>query len=40
MIRFSKFIAEGADATLADKAKKSGFSLGILKQVYKRGMAA
>ena len=25
MIRFSKFIAEGADATLADKAKKSGF---------------
>ena len=40
MIRFSNFISEGADATLADKAKKSGFSLGILKQVYKRGMAA
>jgi hypothetical protein len=40
MIRFSQFMAEGADATLADKAKKSGFSLPILKQVYKRGMAA
>ena len=40
MIRFSQFIKENANATLADKAKKSGFSLGILKQVYKRGMAA
>jgi hypothetical protein len=40
MIRFSQFMTEGADATLADKAKKSGFSLPILKQVYKRGMAA
>lgn len=40
MIRFNEFIKENANATLADKAKKSGFSLGILKQVYKRGMAA
>ena len=40
MIRFGQFINEGADATLSDKAKKSGFKLGILKQVYKRGMAA
>ena len=40
MIRFSQFIKENANATLAKKAEKSGFSLGILKQVYKRGMAA
>ena len=40
MLRFNQFIKENANATLADKAQKSGFSLGILKQVYKRGMAA
>ena len=40
MIKFKQFINEDANATLADKASKSGFSLGILKQVYKRGMAA
>ena len=40
MIRFNEFIKENANATLAKKAEKSGFSLGILKQVYKSGMAA
>lgn len=40
MIGFKSFISESADATLAAKAKKSGFSLSILKQVYKRGVAA
>ncbi len=39
MIRFQHF-TESSDAALAAKAKKSGFSLGILKQVYKRGVAA
>ena len=40
MIRFNEFIKENENPTLAKKAEKSGFSLGILKQVYKRGMAA
>ena len=42
MIRFTDFLIEksGADEALKSKAKKSGFSLSILKQVYKRGMAA
>jgi hypothetical protein len=33
-------IMESADAALKKKADKSGFPLGILKQVYKRGFAA
>jgi len=33
-------LAEDANATLKDKADKGGYSLAILKQVYKRGMAA
>ncbi len=37
MIKFSTYINEGA---LADKAKKSGISVGTLRKVYNRGMAA
>lgn len=33
-------ILEESDTALANKAKESGFSLAILKQVYKRGVAA
>jgi hypothetical protein len=40
MITFRSYLAEEADTALANKAKQSGFSLGILKQVYKRGVAA
>ena len=40
MIGFKNFITENADAALAAKAKKGGYSLSILKQVYKRGVAA
>jgi len=40
MIKFRDFLNENADAALKAKADKSGFSLGILKQVYKRGVAA
>ena len=40
MIGFKNFIIENADAALAAKAKKGGYSLSILKQVYKRGVAA
>ena len=40
MIKFKEFINEEADTALANKAKESGFSLAILKQVYKRGVAA
>ena len=40
MLGFKKFINESADSALATKAKESGFNLGILKQVYKRGVAA
>ena len=40
MIGFKNFIVENADAALAAKAKKGGYSLSILKQVYKRGVAA
>jgi hypothetical protein len=39
MKSFQLFL-ESADSGLAAKAKKSGFSLGILKKVYSRGMAA
>lgn len=37
---FGDDINENADAALQNKAEKSGFSLAILKQVYKRGVAA
>ena len=40
MIGFKNFIVENSDAALAAKAKKGGYSLSILKQVYKRGVAA
>lgn len=40
MISFRSFIKEDANTALQKKAEKSGFSLGILKQVYKRGVAA
>lgn len=40
MISFKNFLGENADAALAAKAKKGGYSLSILKQVYKRGVAA
>ncbi len=40
MITFRSYLAEEAYTALANKAKQSGFSLGILKQVYKRGVAA
>ena len=40
MQKFREFIKEEADKGLAAKAKKSGFSLAILKKVYRRGMAA
>jgi len=33
-------ISESAEAALKSKAEKSGMPLGILKQVYKRGLAA
>jgi len=40
MDNFKSYLAESADAALKKKADKSGFSLSILKQVYKRGVAA
>lgn len=39
MKSFQLFL-ESSDSALADKAEKSGFSLGILKKVYSRGVAA
>ena len=42
MIRFTDFLIKesSSDEALKNKAEKSGFSLSILKQVYKRGVAA
>lgn len=40
MITFKSYLKEDAGTALANKAKESGFSLSILKQVYKRGVAA
>jgi hypothetical protein len=40
MITFKSYLKEEADTGLVNKAKQSGFSLSILKQVYKRGVAA
>jgi len=36
----SSDMSEGSDAALKEKAKESGISYGILKQVFERGMAA
>ena len=33
-------ISESAETALKNKAEKTGMPLGILKQVYKRGLAA
>lgn len=42
MLRFNEYqqIQEAADAGLAAKAKKSGVSIGTLRKVYRRGVAA
>ena len=40
MITFKTYIAEKATAALKKKAEKSGMPLGILRQVYNRGVAA
>lgn len=44
MLRFNEFvkieICESASAGLAAKAKKSGISIGTLRKVYRRGVAA
>ena len=42
MIKFKEFqeIEEAADAGLAAKAEKSGISIGTLRKVYRRGVAA
>lgn len=42
MLRFNEFnvIDESADSGLAAKAKKSGISIGTLRKVYRRGVAA
>ena len=41
MINFKQYIAEDkAGSSLADKSKKSGISVGTLRKVYNRGMAA
>ena len=37
---YSEELTESADAGLKAKAEKSGMPLGVLKQVYKRGVAA
>ena len=40
-IKYKKMFGEGdADKSLNDKSKKSGISVGILKQVFKRGVKA
>jgi|TARA_B110000908_G_C9862569_1_gene274764 hypothetical protein len=40
MIRFSNYISRINEGALADKSKKSGISVGTLRKVYNRGMAA
>ena len=40
MIRFAQYISENATAALKKKAAKSGMSVGTLRKVYNRGMAA
>jgi len=40
MYNFKTYLKENAEAALKTKADKSGFSLSILRKVYKRGVAA
>ena len=41
MINFKQYIKEDkAGSSLADKSKKSGISVGTLRKVYNRGVAA
>ena len=40
MINFKAYIAEDATASLKKKAEKTGMPLGVLRQVYNRGVAA
>ncbi len=41
MIKFQQYIEEDkAGKSLADKSKKSGISVGTLRKVYNRGVAA
>lgn len=40
MLKFNQYIIEDAGKSLADKAKKSGYSVAKLKKIYNRGVAA
>jgi len=40
MLKFKAYIQEDAAAGLKKKAEKSGMSVGILRKVYNRGVAA
>jgi hypothetical protein len=40
MIPFKSYISEDATSALKKKAEKSGMPLGVLRQVYNRGVAA
>ena len=40
MESFKSYLQESAEAALKNKAAKSGYSLSILRKVYKRGVAA
>ena len=40
LIKFTQYIEEDAGKSLADKASKSGISVGTLRKVYNRGVAA
>ena len=40
MIKFDQYLSEEEKKGLAAKAEKSGMPIGILRQVYNRGMAA
>ena len=40
MISFKSYIEEDATASLKKKAEKTGMQLGVLRQVYNRGVAA
>ena len=40
MIKFAQYLSEEEKKGLAAKSEKSGMPIGILRQVYNRGMAA
>jgi len=40
MIGFKDFVTEDVDKALKDKSEKSGVSMSVLRQVYRRGVAA